>query len=427
MLERAYRQRLEADLARWQTDGVITASTGAAIRNTLPPVAAGPHVAVAIGILGGLLIAAAFLAFVASNWVAIARPLRFAVLIAAIAGAYGIGAAFARAGRPVLADLGATVGSIIFGAAIALIGQMYHLGDDFAGGLLLWAVGALAGAALTGSRGALAVALAAGCIWSRANVPDSAGIPDVQFVPFWLLGAGLAVLWNSRAAAHLVAVAALPWWIMAAVAFDRYSFGPPLILADGAALLLGAGLALTAAPGYAPWERLRGFGGVLQTYGAFMLAIIAAVTVVVGSENRLFSGVNPPLWAMASGLVGTILAFVAAAIGRRPGPAFASFAAALALAAVFLPLQAMANGPWLGYALQLGAMVGLVISGLFDGDRPRTVAGWLGLGAVIAAITWAVPGSLLRRSVFLAAAGAVAVAIAVLLGRLRPRTRASAP
>jgi hypothetical protein len=172
---------------------------------------------------------------------------------------------------------------------------------------------------------------------------------------------------------------------------------------------------------------LRCFGGVLQTYGAFMLAIIAAVTVVIASESRLFSGVNPPLWAMASGLVGTILAFVAAAIGPRPGPAFAGFAAAMGLAAVVMPLQAMAGGPWLGYALQLGAMLCLVISGLFDGDRPRTVAGWLGLGAVIAAITWAVPGSLLRRSVFLAAAGAVAVVIAVLLGRLRPRTRASAP
>ena len=299
---------------------------------------------------------------------------------------------------------------------------MYHLGDDFAGGLLLWAAGALAGAALTGSRGALAVALAAGCIWSRANVSDSADTPDIQFVPFWLLGAALAVLWNSRATAHIVAVAALPWWIMAAMAFDRYSFGPPLILADGAVLLLGAGLALANAPGYAPWERLRCFGGVLQTYGAFMLAIIAAVAVVIASETRLFAGLSPPLWATVSGIAGTLLAFVAAAIGRRPGPVFAGFAAALALAAVFLPLQAMANGPWLGYALQLGAMLCLVVSGLIDGDRPRTVAGWLGLGAVIAAITWAVPGSLLRRSVFLAAAGAVAVAIAVLLGRLRPRT-----
>ena len=60
-----------------------------------------------------------------------------------------------------LADLCASVGSIIFGAGIALIGQMYHLGGDFAGAMLLWAAGALAAAALTGSRGALAVALVA--------------------------------------------------------------------------------------------------------------------------------------------------------------------------------------------------------------------------------------------------------------------------
>jgi Predicted membrane protein (DUF2157) len=57
----------------------------------------------------------------------------------------------------------------VFGAAIALVGQMYHLGDDFAAGMLLWAAGALAAAALTGSRGALAVALVAGCIWSGAR------------------------------------------------------------------------------------------------------------------------------------------------------------------------------------------------------------------------------------------------------------------
>ena len=57
--------------------------------------------------------------------------------------------------RPILADLCASVGAIIFGAGIALVGQMYHLGGDFAGGMLLWAIGALAAAALTGSRGAL--------------------------------------------------------------------------------------------------------------------------------------------------------------------------------------------------------------------------------------------------------------------------------
>jgi hypothetical protein len=64
-----------------------------------------------------------------------------------------------------------------------------------------------------------------------------------------------------------------------------------------------------------------------------------------------------------------------------------------------------------------------VISGLIDEMRPRVVAGWIGLALLIAAITWAVRGSLLRRAVFLAAAGVVAVALASLLGRLVRKER----
>src|SRR5580704_16896609 len=221
MFERAYRQRLDGDLARWQADGVISAEIGSAIRNALPPLGAGVNVAVVVGILGVLLIAAAFLAFVAANCTDIARPLRFAILLAGIAAAYGTGTWFARGGRAVLADLCASVGSIVFGAAIALVGQMYHLGDDFAAGMLLWASGALAAAALTGSRGALAVALAAGCIWSGARAYGTFDVPHLPFVTFWLLGAALALAWNSRVAAHLISLAAIPWWVMTALQFDR--------------------------------------------------------------------------------------------------------------------------------------------------------------------------------------------------------------
>ena len=84
-------------------------------------------------------------------------------------------------------------------------------------------------------------------------------------------------------------------------------------------------------------------------------------------------------------------------------------------------LQPAMAGPWLAYAMELVAMLCLVLSGMLDGARARTVAGWLGLAAVIASITWAVKGSLLRRSIFLAAAGAVAIALAMLLGRLLPK------
>jgi hypothetical protein len=83
--------------------------------------------------------------------------------------------------------------------------------------------------------------------------------------------------------------------------------------------------------------------------------------------------------------------------------------------------QPRAGEPWLLYACCLCAMVGLVVSGMLDDARPRIVAGWLGIAGVIAAITWAVKGSLLARSVFLAGAGAVAVVLALALNRLLPR------
>jgi uncharacterized membrane protein len=262
MFDRAYRQRLEADLAQWEADGVITPAALATIRVALPPLAPGINIPVVVAIVGGLLIAAAFLAFVAAHWTELARLLRLAILLAGIVGAHGLGAWFARAGRPVLADLCAGVGSIIFGAGIALIGQMYHLGGDFAGGMLLWAMGALAAAALAGSRGALAVALVAASVWSSMRVFEIRDVPHFSFVAIWLIAAGLALAWNSRVAAHLVALAALPSWIATAL---QVGLEPSFVLADGAALLFGAGLALAVAP----WQRVSSAGAVLSIYGAF--------------------------------------------------------------------------------------------------------------------------------------------------------------
>jgi len=58
---------------------------------------------------------------------------------------------------------------------------------------------------------------------------------------------------------------------------------------------------------------------------------------------------------------------------------------------------------------------------VLDDVRPRIVAGWLGIAGVIGGITWAVKGSLLRRSAFLAAAGIIAVVFASALNRMLPR------
>jgi|EndMetStandDraft_5_1072996.scaffolds.fasta_scaffold25120_3 uncharacterized membrane protein len=421
MFDRAYRQRLEADLARWESDGVIPPAAVAAIRVALPPLAPGINIAVVVAIVGGLLIAAAFLAFVAAHWIEIARLLRLAILFAGILTAHGLGGWLARAGQPVLADLCAAVGAIIFGAGIALVGQMYHLGGDFAGGMLLWALGALATATLTGSRGALAVALVAASIWSCMRVIET-DVPHFAFVALWLLACGLALAWNSRVAAHLVAVAALPWWIASSFQ-DHLDFRPSFVLANGAALLFGGGIALAASR----WPRAAQAGSVLSTYGAFSLAGVAILEATLANEDfhtRAWAGLaNQPLWTISCGVAGVILAFAATATTRRAGTAFAAGAIGLVLAAVALWMPPQSGEPWLAYAALLCAMLCLVVSGMLDAVRPRIVAGWLGIAGVIAAITWAVKGSLLNRSLFLAVAGIVAVVLALGLNRSVPRSR----
>lgn len=417
MSERAYRERLEADLTRWQAEGLLPPKSADAIRATLRPVPEGITIATVVGIVGGLLIAAAFLAFIAANWTAIARPLRFAILLAGIVGAYGAGALFDRAERTHLADLSAGVGSIIFGAAVALVGQMYHLGDDFAGGLLLWASGALAAAALTGSHSALAVALAAGCAWSGMRIDETANVHP-PFAIFSLIGAMLALAWNTAASRHLIAVAALAGAVLAGFGMVQGRIGSPnFTVVAIVSLMVGAGLLLTTRRGVA----VRAFGLTLSTYGAFGLAIGLA-----GVIAEILRPVTPNLPYLSLGIaaVAIISAFAAAVAAQRAGPVLAalSITGALVVASGLIPTAA-GEEPWLSYALALSAMLCLVVSGMLDDVRPRIVAGWLGLAATIAAVTWAVQGSLLRRAVFLAVAGLVAVALASLLGRMIGRGR----
>ncbi|MEY9402659.1 putative membrane protein [Bradyrhizobium japonicum] len=422
MFDKTYRQRLEADLAQWEADGVIAPAAATSIRSALPPLSPGINIAVVVAIVGGLLIAAAFLAFVAAHWTEIARLLRFAILIAGMVVAGGLGAWFAATGRNVLADLCASIGAIIFGAGIALVGQMYHLGEDFAGGMLLWSIGAFAAALLTGSRGALAVALVAACIWTCMRSYDAPDVLHLPFVAVWLIAAALALAWNSRVAAHLVAVALLPWWIATSLRFELDGAQPSFVLANGAALLFGAGLAIAAVPS----PRALRLGTVLSIYGAFSLAAVACLEVTtVDDIIRFRNSTVPaqPLWAILCGAVGVILALASAGITRRAGEILAACSIGLVLLAAPIWPASTAGEPWFAYAALLCAMLCLVVSGVLDDVRPRIAAGWLGIAGVIAGITWAVKGSLLRRSAFLAAAGVVAVVFAIALNRALPRAQ----
>jgi hypothetical protein len=184
-------------------------------------------------------------------------------------------------------------------------------------------------------------------------------------------------------------------------------------------LLLGGGLALGAAPS----QRLSGLGNALSIYGAFLLAGCAVMQVSTADNVYRTIGhiTDQAPWAVACGTAGVILAFTAAATTRRTDAILAGCASGLVLLAPITSKIQQHGDPWLTYAVDLGAVVCLVVSSMIGPTRPRIVAGWLGIAGVIAGITWAVKGSLLYRSAFLAAAGVIAVLLAIALDRLLPR------
>jgi hypothetical protein len=282
--------------------------------------------------------------------------------------------------------------------------------------MMLWSAGALVAAILTGSRGALAVALAAGCVWSGMRVTEVADVPHMPFLAFWLVGAALAVIWNSPVARHLVGVAALGWLLTIFIGMiDRNLINPVLQTAGWTTVLLGGGLIMTDLKS----DPLRTLGLTLSTYGSFALALVLAP---VGFDDYLSRTPISPDSGLIAGIAADVVLLAIAVARRRAGQAFAWLAMLLAsiVAAGWAGYAALPQ-PWTAYALALASMLCLVVSGMLGDVRPRVVAGWLGLGLMIAGITWAVKGSLLRRAVFLAVAGSSAVVLALLFSRLAPK------
>jgi uncharacterized membrane protein len=100
----------------------------------------------AIG-LGGLLLGAGVLLFVAAHWDTLSPAERFGLVLALVAVFHFAGALTVERFSALSTALHA-VGTICLGAGIFLAGQIFHLQEHWPGGVLLWAIGAWAAWAL---------------------------------------------------------------------------------------------------------------------------------------------------------------------------------------------------------------------------------------------------------------------------------------
>ncbi|WP_165247163.1 DUF2157 domain-containing protein [Paludisphaera soli] len=174
--------------------------------------------------LGALLIGLAVFTAVAFNWSELPREARIALIFLTLGGTY-VGAWLLRyrAGARTTSDVVAFLGCLFYGAAIALIAQMFNFNVDRPDGLWWWGVGVLPFALTLGTWPLHALTVA-----TLAYYVGSSTFLDVFASRGWLRGfaqtswsiplvVGLGLAWAYRAKSRSVLslyVALGTWWLV---------------------------------------------------------------------------------------------------------------------------------------------------------------------------------------------------------------------
>jgi len=135
---------IDRKLERWTAADVIDMATAERIRRFESESRRGSDVLVRLALaLGGIMVAAGVLLFVAAHWDALSPSQRFLLVLILTGGFHVAGAFFAERMRTLSITMHA-LGTAALGAGIFLAGQIFNLQEHWPGGVMLWSIGAVA-------------------------------------------------------------------------------------------------------------------------------------------------------------------------------------------------------------------------------------------------------------------------------------------
>ncbi len=208
-----YVRQLRRDLEAWIAKGLVPATSRDAILESVGA-ASRTRLDLIFAVLGVILIGAGAMSFVAANWQGMPKLTRLILLFGTMWAAYAIAIYFLTRSRDLIGQAFVLLGVLMFGANIMLIAQTYNINAHFPDGILLWGLGALAVAAITPSRAALAAALALGSLWTWQEYQYFDNVPHWPFLIYWAACAALAFAFSWRPAVHLTILAFLFWFAL---------------------------------------------------------------------------------------------------------------------------------------------------------------------------------------------------------------------
>jgi len=140
-----YIRWLQEELDLWVRDGVISGEQRNTIRARYPAVAGVNWSRLIFSSLGGVLIGLGVILLFAYNWEAMPKFLKLGVVFSALIVAHGAGLWLRRpANGNLIASEGMHVlGTILFGAGIWLVAQIYHIDEHYPNAFIAWSGGAM--------------------------------------------------------------------------------------------------------------------------------------------------------------------------------------------------------------------------------------------------------------------------------------------
>jgi uncharacterized membrane protein len=298
---------------------------------------------VALFSLACVMFAAGVLLVIGYNWAELGRGAKLALIFFAVASAFAGSAIAYRRSRALLGEVLAFVATLLYGNAIWLLAQVFHIQAHYPDGLLWWMIGALLTAHALRSRliGLQAIVLLS--VWT--SMEAGFGNANYLFLPFAALAVWLAYRTQARLLVGLSALAMMGWlWAAGLEGWD--------VPRETAALLVLGGCAL-----FAFGMLAQGTAALARVWGA-----VGVLVVLMALIPMTFTEYHQPWWGMAPERstplrIATLLllAFVAGRFFRgRPGSfreATPVLVAALASAAYAFLTAEIARNQEVSFAL----------------------------------------------------------------------------
>jgi uncharacterized membrane protein len=283
---RLFRASLRKELPLWRAEGIIDGPTEQALsaRYALEDADSAGLAIAALYVLAAALVAGGIVSLVAWHWDELSRWTRLGLLGVTLVTAHAIGYRMwlVTRRRPRLGHAISLLGTLVFGASIGLVAQIFQVSGVWYGAFGAWALGALGAGLLLSSVPTLCVAtFLALLVWGPGFVADHGRIGDLVA---WVIGGGsLALLFRFRSRVLLlIALIGLGTLLAVAAAHLR---------ADGAATSsdspLAAVLVLAAAACAFAASPPRSVAGLAPTAAwAGRLALYGAAYVTSFQEGR---------------------------------------------------------------------------------------------------------------------------------------------